>query len=70
MRKSMPLHDHVVSPDFFAIRALEGLEMLGEEEDILREIWCETESGSKKEVVVKAIKQLMKSLTRSVKSSE
>ena len=56
--------------DFFAIWALEGLEMLGEEKDILREIRHETESRSKEEVVVKAIKELMKSSTRSVKSSE
>ena len=44
--------------------------MLGEEKDILREIQHETESGSKEEVVVKAIKELMRSLTRLVKSSE
>ena len=44
--------------------------MLGEEKDILKEIWCETESRSKEEVVVKVIKELMKSSTRSVKSSE
>ena len=44
--------------------------MLGEEKDILKEIWCKTESGSKEEVVVKVIKELMKSSTRSVKSSE
>ena len=60
----------LLTPNFFAIRALKGLEMLGEEKDILKEIWCETESGSKEEVVVKAIKKLMKSLTRSVKSLE
>ena len=32
--------------DFFGIQALEGLEMLGEEKDILREIQHETESRS------------------------
>ena len=56
--------------DFFAIQALEGLEMLGEKEDILKEIQHETESRSKEEVVVKAIKELKKSLTRSGKSLE
>ena len=59
----------LLTPDFFAIWA-EGLEVLGNKKDILKEIWCETKSGSKEEVVVKAIKKLMKSLTRSVKSSE
>ena len=56
--------------DFFAIRALEGLKMLGEEKDILKEIQHETESRSKEEVVVKAIKELMKSSTKLVKSLE
>ena len=59
----------LLTPDFFAIRALEGL-MLGEEKDILKEIQHETESGSKEEVVAKAIKELMKSSTRLVKSLE
>ena len=44
--------------------------MLGEEKYILREIQHETESRSKGEVVVKAVKELMKSSTRSVKSLE
>ena len=58
----------LLTPDFFAIWALEGLEVCGEEKDILKEIWCEMQSRSKEEVVVKAIKELMKSSTRSVKS--
>src|ERR1700678_4190705 len=44
--------------------------MLGKEKDILKEIRRETETGSKEEVVVKAIKELMKSSTKSVKSAE
>src|ERR1700678_2606522 len=44
--------------------------MLGKEKDILKEIRREMETGSKEEVVVKAIKELMKSLTKSVKSAE
>ena len=44
--------------------------MLGEEKDILEEIRHETESRSKEEVVVKVIRELMKSSTRSVKSLE
>ena len=44
--------------------------MLGEEKDILKEIQHETESGSKEEVGVKAIKELMRSSTNSVKSLE
>jgi RNase H-like domain found in reverse transcriptase/Integrase zinc binding domain len=60
----------LLTPNFFTIRALQGLEMLGKERDILKEIRCETETGSKEEVVVKAIKELMKSSTKSIKSAE
>src|SRR6202522_1961449 len=44
--------------------------MLGKEKDILKEIRREMETRSKEEVVVKAIKELMKSSTKSVKSAE
>ena len=60
----------LLTPDFFAIRAPEGLEVWGEEKDILKEIRHETQSRSKEEVVVKAIKGLMKSSAKSVRSSE
>ena len=60
----------LLTPDFFVIQALEGLEVWGEEKDILGEIWCKAQSRSKEEVVVKAIKGLMKSSAKSVKSSE
>ena len=60
----------LLTPDFFAIQALEGLEVWGEEKDILKEIQCEMQSRNKEEVVVKAIKGLMKSSAKSVKSLE
>ena len=60
----------LLTPDFFVIWALEHLEVWEEEKDILKEIWCEMQSGSKEEAVVKAIKGLMKSSAKSVKSSE
>ena len=60
----------LLTPDFFTLQALEGLEVLGEEKDILKEIWWEMQFGSKEEVVIKAIKELMKSSTKSVKSSK
>ena len=44
--------------------------MWGEEKDILKEIQCKTQSRSKEEAVVKAIKGLMKSSAKSVKSLE
>jgi hypothetical protein len=60
----------LLTPNFLAVRALQGLQVTGKERDILKEIRHETETGSKEEVVVKAIKELMKSLTKSVKSAE
>jgi RNase H-like domain found in reverse transcriptase/Integrase zinc binding domain/Reverse transcriptase (RNA-dependent DNA polymerase) len=65
-------NDNIVllTPNFLAVRALQGLQVTGEERDILKEIWHETETGSKEEVVVKAIKELMKSSTKSVKLAE
>jgi hypothetical protein len=50
----------------FAIRALEGLELVGEEKKILREIRREMESGEKEEAVAKAVKELCKMSTHSV----
>jgi Integrase zinc binding domain/RNase H-like domain found in reverse transcriptase/Chromo (CHRromatin Organisation MOdifier) domain len=60
----------LLTPNYLAIRALEGLVMLGEEGNILKEIQWQTRDRSQEEVVVKVIKQLMKSLTKSVKSTE
>ena len=60
----------LLTPDLFAVRALEGLQVIGEEKDLLKEIRSETESGNKEEIVVKAIKELMKTPTKSVKSAE
>ena len=60
----------LLTPNFFAVRALEGLQMVGEERDLLKEIRHKMETGNKEEVVIKAIKELMKSSTKSVKSAE
>ena len=47
----------------FAVRALEGLQVVGEEKDILKEIRHGMEAEDQEEVVVKAVKELKKSLT-------
>jgi Integrase zinc binding domain len=60
----------LLTPDVFAARALEGLQMIGEEQDILKEIRRETEIGDKEKTVVKVIKERAKSSTKSVKLSE
>jgi hypothetical protein len=51
----------LLTPNFLAIWALKGLVMLGEEGDILKEIWWQTRDGSQEEIMVKAIKELVKS---------
>ena len=60
----------LLTPDLFEIRALEGLEVVGEERDLLREIRRGTESGEVKEIVVKAVKGLQKSSTKSIRTEE
>ena len=45
----------------FAARALEGLQVVGEEKDILKEIRRGMETEDQEEVVVKAVKELKKS---------
>jgi hypothetical protein len=59
----------LLTPKFFAIRALEGLEVAGPELDIL----CDIRKGSKtpeEEPVAKAAQELRKSSARSVRSEE
>ena len=54
----------------FATRALEGLQVVGEEKDILKEIRYGMDIEDQEEVVVKAIKELKKSLAKSVRTSK
>jgi len=59
----------LLTPKFFVVYALEGLEVAGAEVDILRDI----RAGSRdpqEEPVTKAVKELRKSSTRSVLSQE
>ena len=60
----------LLTPGLFAVKALEGLQVVGEEKDILKEIRRGMETEDQEEVVVKAIKELKKSSAKSVKSSE
>ena len=43
----------LLTPGLFTIRALEGLQVAGEEKDILKEIRCRMEAEDQEEVVVK-----------------
>src|ERR1700761_2511297 len=60
----------LLTPGLLSVRALEGIQVTGEEKDILREIQRGMEDQDQEEVVVKAVKELKKSLTKSMKSSE
>ena len=60
----------LLTPGLFSIRALEGLQVMGEENDILKEIRKGMEDKDQEEVVVKAVKELKKSSAKSVRSSE
>ena len=60
----------LLTPGLFATRALEGLQVVGEEKDILKEIRCGMDAEDQEEVVVKTVKELKKSPTKSVRTSE
>ena len=60
----------LLTPGLFAMRALEGLQIAGEEKDILKEIRCGMDIEDQEEVVVKAIKELKKSPAKSIRTSE
>jgi len=56
--------------NFFAVQALEGLEAAGEDQGILKDIQKGTRDGEKEEPVGKAARELQGSSARSVKSVE
>ena len=56
----------LLTPNFFVIRALEGLEAAGEEQEILRDIWKGTRDGEEEESVAKVAAQLWNTSTKSV----
>src|SRR5271156_3480799 len=50
----------LLTPDFLAVRALEGVELVGEERNLLKEIRREMDNGEMEEAVTKAVKELPK----------
>src|SRR5271168_4927045 len=60
----------LLTPDLFVVRALEGVELVGEEREILKDIRRETEDGEKEEAVAKAAKELRRTSAHSVQSAE
>jgi len=60
----------LLTPNFFAVRALKGLEAAGEERGILKDIRKGTRDGEKEEPVAKAARELQGSSACSIKSVE
>jgi hypothetical protein len=60
----------LLCPEFFAIRALEGITVEGAEKDILREVRKGVRDGKNEDAVMLAMKELEKSKGGTVRSSE
>jgi hypothetical protein len=60
----------LLTPGLFTVRALEGLEAVGEERDIMRDVRRGTRDDEKEEAIAKVIKELKTTHTRSVRSAE
>ena len=60
----------LLQPDLFTIRALEGIVPQGEERDILRDIRRANRSGLHEDVVARAVKELRKGSTLSLRAAE
>jgi hypothetical protein len=60
----------LLTPNFFAVRALEGTKAEGEEQELLKLIRRETRDGELEDAVSKATKLLKSSSAKSVRSSE
>ncbi len=57
----------LLTPNFFAVRALEGLELEGQERELLKLIWKETRDGELDDVVSKAVKALKSTSAKSIR---
>jgi hypothetical protein len=60
----------LLTPNFFVVRALEGLELVGQERDLLKLIRRETKSEELKDTVRQAVKALKSTSTHSIHSSK
>jgi len=60
----------LLTPNFFAVWAMEGLEVIGEERDLLKLIRRETKNKELEDTVKQAVKALRSTSARSIRSSE
>jgi hypothetical protein len=55
-----------LKPELFTIRALEGITIEGEEQDILQEVHWRNHDGEQEDLVATAVKALKESCSNSV----
>jgi len=60
----------LLKPEFFTVRAMEGVDIEGEEKEILSEIWQGVKKGNQHDPVVKATRELGQTPNQSVHSLE
>jgi len=60
----------LLRPEFLAVRALEGVELIGIEQKILSDIRKGNQNGDQEEPITKAARELQRSANRTVHSSE
>ena len=60
----------LLPPGLFAVRALEGLTAVGEEQDLLQDLWKAFQDGDKEESIVKAVEELRKGNSKNIQSGE
>jgi hypothetical protein len=60
----------LLTPNFFAVRVLEGVQVEGQEQELLKLIRWETRDGELKDAVSKAAKALKSTSAKSIRSSE
>jgi len=60
----------LLTPNFFAVRALEGVQVEGQERELLKLIWRETRNGELEDVVSKAAKALKSTSAKLIRSSK
>ena len=60
----------LLTPDLFAVRALEGLKVVGEEQDIMKDVRRSTRDGEPEEAIAKMVRDLKETSSRSVRSAE
>ena len=60
----------LLTPGLFAVRALEGLEVIREEQNIFRDIRKGTRDGEPEEAIAKVVKDLKATRSRTIRSVE